>query len=214
LAAHSQQIGAGAIAAMPPSFFKPTTVAQAVDFMKPIAAAAGDLPFYYYHIPSMTGVTLSMVELIETATREIPTFRGLKFTHNDLTEFQRCHRLLGTRGDIAWGSDEMLLAAWMMGAVTAVGSTYNFAAPLYTKMLAAFAAGDNEAARACSRQVADMVGILQKFGGRRTGKALMELVGINCGPSRPPQPSLPPADVLAVREAFVRIGLDWLFSNE
>src|SRR5690606_14641888 len=60
LARHAAQIGADAVAAMGPSFFRPPGVRELVDWCAGVAAAAGDLPFYYYHIPSMTGVSLPM----------------------------------------------------------------------------------------------------------------------------------------------------------
>ena len=55
-ARHAEKIGAHAIASLGPTFFKPATVEQLVDFCIPTAAAAPSLPFYYYHIPVMTGV--------------------------------------------------------------------------------------------------------------------------------------------------------------
>ena len=42
-----------------------------------------------------------------------------------------------SRFDVLWGTDEMLLSALATGARGAVGSTYNYAAPLYLKIIAA-----------------------------------------------------------------------------
>ena len=57
LAAHAQAIGADMIAAMAPCFFKPGSVDELIGFFKPIAASASRLPFYYYNMPSITGVS-------------------------------------------------------------------------------------------------------------------------------------------------------------
>src|SRR5690349_10028693 len=54
LASHAQQMGAAAIAAVAPYFFQAASPNDLVDFFAPIAGAAPDLPFYYYHIPSMS----------------------------------------------------------------------------------------------------------------------------------------------------------------
>ncbi len=43
-----------------PSFFKPSTIQDLVEFCAPVAAEADPLPFYYYDIPGMTGVRLPM----------------------------------------------------------------------------------------------------------------------------------------------------------
>ena len=64
------------IAALPPFFFKPANVEQIVDFIRPVAAAGGGLPFYYYQIPSMTGVNVSMADLLQVGGEHIPHLRG------------------------------------------------------------------------------------------------------------------------------------------
>jgi N-acetylneuraminate lyase len=206
LARHAGQIGAAAVGALPPFFFKPTTAAQVVEFCRPVAAAAPELPFYYYNIPSMTGVNVSMVELLQIAAERIPNFRGIKFTHGDMMEFQRCRALNGGEFDIAWGVDEMLLGALAVGTDAAVGSTYNYAAPLYLRMINAFRAGDLETAQELGRQVTDLVAILLKHGVLRTGKAAMSLVGIDCGPPRPPVAPLTREEWAAIRTAYERVG--------
>ena len=104
LARHARQIGAAAVGALPPSFFKPATVDQLIEFMRPIASACSTLPFYFYHLPSMTGVTLSTVDLLQVGAERIPNLRGVKFTHGDLMEYQRCLRVGDGRFEIAWAS--------------------------------------------------------------------------------------------------------------
>ena len=56
--------GAAAIGCLPSLFPRPATVAQLVDWCRGIAAAAPNTPFFYYHIPSFSGVTLSMTEFL------------------------------------------------------------------------------------------------------------------------------------------------------
>jgi N-acetylneuraminate lyase len=210
LARHAGQIGASAIAALPPFFFKPTTVEQVVEFMRPVAAAGAGLPFYYYHIPSMTGVNLSMADLLQLGGERIPHLRGIKFTHGDLMDYQRCQRVAGGAYEIAWGFDEMLLGALAVGANAAVGSTYNYAAPLYNRLIAAFRRNDLDAARACAAHSVDMVAVLLKHGVLRTGKATLAMVGVDCGPTRAPVPPLTADEVATVRRAYERIGFfDW-----
>ena len=210
LAAHARQVRAAAIGALPPFFFKPGGVAQVVEFMTPVAAAGGDLPFYYYHIPSMTGVTLCMADLLEAAAGPIPTLRGIKFTHGDLMDYQRCQKALGGRFEIAWGVDEMLLWALAVGAQSAVGSTYNYSAPLYAKMIEAYRRGDMATAQECSQHAVDSIAILLKHGGVRTGKAIMGMIGIDCGPTRSPIPPMGKEEAATVRRAYEQIGFfDW-----
>lgn len=207
LAAHARKVNAAGVAAMPAFFFKPSGAAQVLDFCKPIADAADDLPFYYYHIPSMNGVAVSIYELLGLASARIPNLRGIKFTHPDLMEFTRCRASFGERFELAWGVDELLLGALAVGATAAVGSTYNYAAPLYRRMINAHRAGDMEEARRCSTLVCEMVALLIKNGVLRTGKATMAMIGIDCGPTRAPIQPLNAEEAALVQADYDRLGV-------
>ena len=207
LARHASDSGAYGISTMGPSFLKPGNARALVDFCKPIAAAAPDLAFYYYHIPSLSGVCVPMVEFLELGGKEIPNLAGIKYTHGDLFEFQRCRALQDGRFDLLWGVDEVLLGALAVGATGAVGSTYNYAAPIYHRMMEAFATGDLETARDCSMQSVRLIELLIKFGVLPSGKALMSLHGADCGPPRPPVCPLSPEKRAEMLAAVTALGV-------
>ena len=73
LAAQAQQLGAVAISALAPSYFKPRCVDTLLDCCAAIASAAPETPFYFYDIPSLTGVHLSMPEFMARARERIPS---------------------------------------------------------------------------------------------------------------------------------------------
>ncbi len=112
IAAHAQECGARAIAAMPPFFFRPADVDALVAVGAEVAAAAPGLPFYYYHIPGMTGVYLKMADYLPAAAKAIPTLAGMKFTYEDLMDYHRCLALEGGRFNMLFGRDEILLWRW------------------------------------------------------------------------------------------------------
>ncbi len=141
LAAHAEQLGVTAIAAVAPCYFKPRDLDTLIATMAPIAAAAPATPFYYYDIPSMTGMSHSMPDFLESAPARIPTLAGLKFTNPDLMTYQYLLRADGGKWDVPFGVDEHFLGAVAMGARGAVGSGFNFAAPIYQRLLKAFAVG-------------------------------------------------------------------------
>jgi len=207
LAAQAQEVGADAVAALAPSYFKPASVDQLIDFLAPVAAAAPRLPFYFYDIPAMTAVSLPAADLLERGTDRIPNLAGLKFTNGDLVQLQECLRLRDGAFDVLFGYDEMLLAALALGVRGAVGSTYNFAAPVYHRILRAFAAGDWTAARVAQFDSVRLIRILSKFGFHAAAKAVMGFLGIECGPVRPPLRPLSDADKLALREQLESTGL-------
>ena len=47
------QIGADAIAMLPPYYTQPPSLAQLMAFLKPVAQAGGPLPMFYYHLPGV-----------------------------------------------------------------------------------------------------------------------------------------------------------------
>ncbi len=210
MAAHAMRIGADAVGAMAPCFFKPAGTDELVDFCAEVAAAAPDLPFYYYHIPSVTGVAMPMAEFLQRAAQRIPNLAGMKFTHESLMDYLRCLRLQGGRFDILFGRDEMLLAALAVGARGAVGGTYNLAAPLYLRIVDAYESGDTESARTDQATAAEFVAILQRFGGLRACKAAMGFIGVDCGPPRLPLRCLTPQRTDELHSALEQIGFfDW-----
>jgi N-acetylneuraminate lyase len=195
LAAHARQSGVAAIAVAPPSYFKPATVKDLVDFCAPIAAEVEPLPFYYYHIPSMTGVSLPMAEFLYEARFRIPNLRGLKFSHDNLVDLQGCVSLERGAYDILFGFDEALLAGLCLGVRGAVGCTYNFAGRHYQRLIRAFESGDIAAARAAQLTATEMVKTLASFGFMAASKAVMSLIGVDCGPVRAPLRNLTPAQL-------------------
>lgn len=202
LARHAEQVGAQAIATVAPSFFKPAAK-ELVAWCREVAAAAPALPFYYYHMPSMTGVSVSAAEFLREAGISIPTLAGVKFTHEDLVDYEETKNLAGQERTVFFGRDEILLSALALGAPGAVGSTYNYAAPLYLRLVQAFEAGLREKALADQEKAAALVAIMNRFGGVAGGKAIMKLSGIDCGPAR-----LPLRTILSAEEADLKAELD------
>ena len=190
LAQHAGQVGLEAVAAVAPSFLKPGSAQALAEFFAPIAAAAPGLPFYVYHIPGLSGVTLPPWEQIEACAARIATFAGIKFTDPDLFAYARCVKQFGDRFDLMWGVDEILMGALGYGATSAVGSTYNYAAPLYLDMMRAHRRGDAERAQHQAQRAVQLVELLLEFGVLAAGKALMKLRGVDCGPVRLPVETL------------------------
>jgi N-acetylneuraminate lyase len=207
LAAQAGALGAAAIAAVAPSYFKPKSPDVLAAWCAELASAAPDTPFYYYDIPVLTGVSVSMVDFLEQAPARVPTLAGVKFTNQDLMTFQRLLRAGGGRFDILFGFDEQLLSAVVLGGRGAVGSGYNFAAPVYHRLLAAAAAGDWTAARAEQYRGVELVALLQRHGYLAAAKELMRLRGVDLGGVRLPNVTLSADQAAALRREFGATGL-------
>ena len=186
LARYARELGLYAISLAAPSYFKPADVGTLAAICRQVAAVAGDMPFYYYHIPVLTGVPFTMFELLTAIGDSIPNFAGIKYTHEDFMDFLSCLHFKNGRYDMLWGRDENMLPALAVGARGAVGSTFNYAAPLYRQLISAHERGDLACARKWQQRSIDMIRLLGKYGGIATGKAYMKLVGLDCGGFRLP----------------------------
>jgi N-acetylneuraminate lyase len=210
LARRAEALGLRAISAVAPSYYTPRTLVDLIDWCAALAAAAPSLPFYYYDIPSVTGVTLPVDQFLREAPARIPTLAGVKISNADLVAYRRSLDAAGDRFDLPWGVDEALLAALATGARGGVGSTYNFAAPLYAGLKAAFDQGDlTEAQRRQSLSIA-MVDAVASSGYMGTSRAVMARLGVPVGPARPPHGNPTTAEVDAVMARLARIGFgEW-----
>ena len=207
LAAHAQDIGANVVSATCPSYFKVSDVASLLDCTAEMAGGAPELPFYYYHIPALTGSALDMIEFLQRAADRIPNFVGLKYTDTKLHEFQQCLEIDDGRFDVVWGCDEMLLGALATGARAAIGSTYNIAAPLYLRMIEAMDQGDITTARSLQSQSITMIRTLAAYPFHPAMKETLGMLGLPCGPCRLPQRRLTADEVEALRRQLAGIGL-------
>jgi N-acetylneuraminate lyase len=205
-AQHAQAAGADAIATIAPSFFKPASAAELVAWCAQVAAAAPKLPFYYYHMPAMTGVTISAAEFLQSVNGQIPNLAGVKFTHENLMDFSRSSDMEAGKYELLFGRDEILLSGLALGARGAVGSTYNFAAPLYLRIIDAFSRGDIAAARRDQSRAMDFIEVLNRHGGLGAGKSAMKLIGVDCGPVRLPLRPATAREEQSLREGLERVG--------
>lgn len=206
LASHAKTIGADAISSVAAFYFKPTSVKNLVDALAEIASAAPELPFYYYHIPHLTGMGMDMIELLKLGEKKIPNLNGIKYTAATLWEYQLCLNEAGGKFDILFGFDEMLLPALSVGAKGAIGSTYTFAAPLYLEVIKSFDAGHLEEARSKMLYLVQMVKILLKFPPIPAQKAIVKHLGIDLGSCRLPLTTLSNEDEYSLYEQLDAIG--------
>lgn len=206
LAAHAQKIGADAISSVSAFYFKPTSAETMVACMAEIAAAAPELPFYYYHIPALTGVAVDTLDFLKLAEQKIPTFTGIKYTAATLHEYQACLNYKNGKFDILFGYDELLLPALSVGAKGAVGSTYTFATPLYLDIVEHFQAGRIDAAREAQYKAVKMIQCLGKYSPIPTQKAIMKLMGTDLGPCRLPLQTLSDAQVRDLKQMLEEKG--------
>jgi N-acetylneuraminate lyase len=204
LAAQAAKLQADAVAVISPSYFKPATVDDLIDFLVPIAAAAKSLPFYFYDIPVLTNVRLPMKEFLDKAPARIPNLAGLKYSNPDLVQLQECLNHL-SKPNFLFGIDEAFLSTYVLGVRGAVGSTYNLLTPWFLEMVNAFQQGEGERAAQLQAKAARFVRTFEPFGFLGALKELLTLTGIDCGPVRSPLRKLTDSDRERIKQLHAEI---------
>jgi len=207
LAINAAQNEVDAIASIAPYYYKPKNVVQLVHVCKTIASVTPDIPYYYYHIPELAGSNFDMIEFMELAAKDIPNFRGLKYTQQDLMQFKSCLNFQGGRYDILFGVDEILVCGLALGAKGGVGSTYNHLAPIYHEIVNAFNNGQIEKAQQLQYQSMKFVKILSRYGFHRASKATLGILGLDLGPVRLPDQNLTKMEIDSLEDDLRKSGI-------
>jgi len=186
MAAHAQSQGADGIAMVPTFYFRPKTMDELIEQCQYVAAAAAQTPFYYYNIPSLTGVDFPMINFLEQATQRIPNFAGLKNSFTNMVDYQHCLHYSKNKYAMYWGTDEAFMMLYTAGNRHYVGSTYNYMSGIYEKLLKAFHNENLETVIALEKEADAIYKIILQYNGISSGKEIMRLIGLDCGPVRKP----------------------------
>ncbi|MDX1364781.1 MAG: dihydrodipicolinate synthase family protein [Arenibacter latericius] len=196
------------IAALAPYYFRLSDINKLVEYCKEIAACAPNIPFYYYHIPVLTGANFNMAEFLELATPQIPNLAGIKFTNNNLIDYKYSKEFNNGSANILFGFDEILLSSLPFGADGWVGSTYNHLAPLYLAVIEAFNNNDHELAADLQQKSMKFVDTLNAKGGfNGAAKSFMKALGLDLGPSRFPHVTLTDSQIEEAKAELDALGV-------
>ena len=150
---------------------------------------------------------LPVATFLSEGKKVMPNLVGTKFTHNNLMEMGECLALNNGEFEVLHGYDEILISGLAFGAVAGVGSTYNYLPEVYHGILKAVKEGDFEHARKLQMKSIEIVKIIIKYGGGvRGGKAIMNLIGIDCGPCRLPIPAVSKEEYDMLKNDLLKIG--------
>jgi N-acetylneuraminate lyase len=208
LAGHAQKIGAWGIGAMAPPFPKIGRIEELVKYCEEIAAAAPNLPFYFYHIPAFNGAFLPMVKFLEAVDGRIPNFAGIKYTFESLYEYNQCRLYGNGKFDMLHGQDETILPCLAMGgAQGGIGGTTNYNGRNLVGIIEAWNKGDLESARRLQEYSQLVINIICHFRGNIVGgKRIMKLIGLDLGPNRTPFQNITPEEEEQLRKELDEIG--------
>ena len=84
-----------AIAVLPSFYYRPADITELVQYVKLVASAAPELPLIFYYNPEKTCVTLSMLDFVSSAIKEVPSFAGIKYAGKNIGELAAIQRIHG-----------------------------------------------------------------------------------------------------------------------
>ena len=201
LAKHAQSVGADAIAAIPPIYFRLPEYAIA-KYWNDISSAAPDTDFVIYNIPQLAGVALTMNLFAEM--RKNPNVIGVKNSSMPVQDIQMFKAAAGEDYVIFNGPDEQFISGRIIGAEGAIGGTYGAMPELFLKMDEHVKAGELEQARKIQYAVNEVIYKMCSGHGNMYGviKAILKInEGLELGGVREPLPSLIESDGAVVEEA-------------
>lgn len=188
---YAKECGLDAVAMTAPYYQKASSVKDLALTLAEVASAEPDMPFFYYNIPCLTHVCPPMISLLKEVDGLIPNFAGIKYTFENMMDFQLCLEFKDRKYNIMWGRDEMMLPALSIGADTFIGSTYGYNAPIYLAIMKAFKEGRISDAAGLQYKANIIITFLEKYG-NGCGKAFMKAAGLDLGPCRRPLATLSP----------------------
>jgi len=184
LAKHAEANGAAAVSVLPPIYYKVDESGLMEHYR--LIASATRLPLFVYHIPALTGKSMSVEEMERLL--DIPNIRGLKFSDYDHFTMHRI-RLLRDDLVVYSGNDDVFLSALNLGATGGIGLTYNLMPQVYVGIYQAFLSDDIRRARELQWKACAMIDACFQVYGMGVAKAALQHLGFEVGePRRPLRP--------------------------
>ncbi len=146
-------------------------------------ADESQLPMLVYHFPAFSGVNMGVNEMKSFLCDN--RFIGIKYTSNDFFTLEQCKAAFPDKV-VYNGFDEMFMAGLSMGADGGIGSTYNFMAEKFVKMLELFRNGEIEQAQQIQKEANRIITILCKIGVMQAEKEVLNQIGFDFGICRHP----------------------------
>ena len=182
LARHASEVGADAIAALPPGYFYKPDALGLVRYYTAVAEASR-VPLLVYNIPQRTGISMSS-ELFERLLKISPIV-GMKDSSGNIFALGLFFSN-GAKPVIFQGEDTLLLAGLLAGACGGIGATYNIMPQLFVKLWRCFQSNDLQGAAQTQARINEIINALltvDLFGGLKQTLAWM---GLECGEPRSP----------------------------
>lgn len=182
LARYAAAAGASAVSAVVP-FYYPHGREQIRGHFLDIADGS-PLPFLPYYLPTRASIGRPIELFIELAEHE--NIDGFKYTSRDVFELQQMVELCGDQVSIFNGADEVCVHGLLSGAAGAIGSTYNFMASQFVRIVERLEAGDVREAITLQAAANAVIRKGSRYDNVAFARAVLQAQGFGVGPPRKP----------------------------
>lgn len=181
LARVAADAGYDAVSAIPPFYydFSPADVLAHYHRL----ADATPLPLIVYNFPAKSARPLTTTDLLTLLQH--PRIIGVKHTSQNLYQLERL-KAASPQSVVYNGFDEMMVGGLAMGADGGIGTTYNVMGKLFVQIYDAMRTGDLPQALALQRRANEVIDVLIDVGVFPGTKAMLKLLGVDCGTCRAP----------------------------
>lgn len=207
LAEHAEKIGAWGIGCMAPPFPPIATMEELVKYCEQIAKCAPSLPFYFYHIPAFNHVTFPMSQFLKAVDGRIPNFAGIKFTYENMYDFNQCTLYKDGKFDMLHGQDETILAALALcNTKGGISGTGNYIGNVLVGVMNAWEEGDIQKARQLQNFAQEVINVICRYRGNIVGgKRIMKFLGLDMGCNRTPFRNISEDEEIAMKKELEEI---------
>lgn len=180
LAKHAEETGVDAISSFPPIYYK-FSFDEIKEYYFDIADSV-NVPLIIYYIPYFTNVEMSLENFSELL--EHKNIMGVKFTSMNLFMLERIKAL--SNKTVFNGFDEVFLGGLSLGADGMIGSTCNIVPAIIRAIYDSFRSKEMEKAYIYQQKLNKIINDIKDFGIIPATKAILSLIGIECGKPRKP----------------------------
>ncbi len=186
LAKHAADIGADAIGAIGPFFYKPD-LQGLIKHYKAIGEAV-DVPLFIYNNAGRQGYNIDP-NMFGKIAKEVPQIVGLKDTSYNVEQLHEYVHKFGDEYIIAAAGDSMMFVAFVIGAQAHISGISNLFPELAVDLYNSVKKGNLERAKQLQSKINDIKRVLKKVSEIAAYKAALKFRGINAGiPSSPLRP--------------------------
>ena len=209
-ARRAAELGADAVLARTPSFFKPRLNTEAFVSHYTAVAEASPVPVLLYNFTALTGVTLA-VEVVVTLAAH-PNIIGMKESGSDLKFLSSLVDCTPDDFVIMAGSAPVFYPSLLVGAAGGILALASVVPDLCVDLFELARDGRHTEARELQRRLTPLAGLVTSVYGVPGLKAAVSSLGFYGGDPRPPLRPVAPEAIDAIRAALEQLGIQTLGS--